>query len=85
MTIERKDKDDFDGFTLNEDYDMDDMDDDDQKSKKKWKANSPNMKLKRKVMNHGKKQTVSAVNKNKKKSASGRLGKSRRMAKRNRH
>ncbi|KAI7851698.1 hypothetical protein BDC45DRAFT_559326 [Circinella umbellata] len=85
LSRKRKDKDDFDGFTLNEDYDMDDMDDDDQKSKKKWKANSPNMKLKRKVMNHGKKQTVSAVNKNKKKSASGRLGKSRRMAKRNRH
>ena len=64
---------------------MDDMDDDDdQPSKKKWKANSPNMKLKRKTANHGKKQTVSAMNKNKKKSTSSRLGKARRMAKRNR-
>ena len=63
-----------------EDY-MDD-DDDDEKAIKKWKANSPNMKLKRKPTKYGKKQPVSAM-KNKKKS-SNRPGKSRRNAQRNR-
>ncbi|KAI9263290.1 hypothetical protein BDA99DRAFT_509841 [Phascolomyces articulosus] len=86
LSRKRKDKGGFDGFTLDEDFDMDmdDMDgDDDQPFKKKWKANSPNMKLKRRIVGHGKKQPFSAM-KSKKKAPSSRLGKSRRNAQRNR-
>ncbi|KAI8147954.1 hypothetical protein BJV82DRAFT_653895 [Fennellomyces sp. T-0311] len=82
LSRKRKDRgNEMEGFMLGEDY-MDDDDDEEEKAIKKWKANSPNMKLKRKPSQYGKKQPFSAM-KNKKKSTN-RPGKSRRNAQRNR-
>ncbi|KAI9490992.1 hypothetical protein BDB00DRAFT_835550 [Zychaea mexicana] len=81
----RKDKSSgLEGFTLDDDFDMDmdDLDDDQQPSKKKWKANSPNMKLNRRMNSNNGKKPLSAMKSKKK--ASGRPGKARRHAQRTR-